>query len=270
MPDNGFEVRQSLGVTYLSIPAFEGTGKATAVFSTRIGGVSQGHFASLNLGLQRGDEPRRVRENFRLFCSAAGLDMDRLALTAQTHTANVLPVTAAHCGRGLFYGGFSDIDGLVTDEPQVFLTAFFADCVPLYFLDPVKGVCGIAHAGWRGTAARIAENTVSLMTRGYGCRPSDILAAVGPSVCAEHYEVSEQVANIIAEGCKSQSAIYLHKDRWHADLKEANRAVLLGCGLADRHITLAGECTVCRPDRYYSHRRSGDRRGSLCAVIGLV
>lgn len=270
MESRGFEVRQAQGVQYLAVSAFEQTGKAKAVFSTRIGGVSEGHFESLNLGLHRGDDPERVRENFRLFCEAAGLDAGRLVLTAQSHTKNVIAVTADDCGRGLSREGFSDVDGLVTGEKNVFLTAFFADCVPAFLLDPGKGVCGVVHSGWRGTAARIAENAVLLMTREYGCRPDDILAAVGPSVCARHYEVSEKVANIITKGSRCPEAALYTEGHWHADLWEANRAVLLQSGIAPANITMSGECTVCRPDRYYSHRLCGVRRGSLCAVIGLV
>jgi len=266
----GFEARGALGVEHLAVSAFEATGKAKAVFSTRIGGVSEGHFESLNLGLHRGDDPVNVRENFRLFCEVSGLDMSRLVLTAQTHTRNVIAVTASDCGRGLFRDGFSDVDGLVTNEKNVFLAAFFADCVPVFLLDPVKGVCGVVHSGWRGTAARIAENAISVMTCEYGCHAGDILAAIGPSVCARHYEVSDEVANIIAKGSRCpEAALYVDGHR-HADLWEANRAVLTQCGISPDNIAMSGECTVCRPDRYYSHRLCGVRRGSMCAAIGLI
>ena len=171
---------------YLEYPMFRETGIVKHGFSTRIGGVSKGCFSSLNLSFTRGDEEEAVRENFRRIGSAMGIRCEDMVFTHQTHTINVRVVTEADRGCGIVKPRtYSDVDGLVTDIPGICLVTFYADCVPLYFVDPVKKVIGLSHSGWRGTVGKIGKVTVETMCREFKSRPEDILAAVGPSICQD-------------------------------------------------------------------------------------
>ena len=165
-------------------------------FSTREGGVSEGWLSSLNLRRGLYDPDENVNENFRRIAGFFGVGPDRIVCAQQTHTSNVRIVTSADAGKGVTRErDYTDIDGLITDIPGIVLYTSHADCVPIYFYDPVRRVIALAHSGWKGTAARIGEVTIRKMQEIYGCRPEDIYAAVGPSICADCYEVSEDVAD---------------------------------------------------------------------------
>ena len=151
-------------------------------FSTRLGGVSAGSLASLNLGIHRGDQPERVLRNYEILGQAVGFAPEQTVFTRQTHTDIVARVGRENRGEGLFRPVEPERDGLVTDEPGVTLTIFTADCTPILFYDPVRQAVGAAHAGWRGTAAGIAARTVEAMTREFGSDPADIRAAIGPCI----------------------------------------------------------------------------------------
>ena len=179
---------------YLEYPLFKETGIVKHCFSTRLGGVSTGYYSSLNLSFTRGDDEEAVRENFRRIGNAIGVKCEDMVFTQQTHTTNVRIATNEDRGMGITRPrSYSDVDGLVTNEKGLCLVTFFADCVPLYFVDPVKEVIGLSHSGWRGTVGKIGKKTVELMQKEFGSDPADILAAVGPSICQDCYEVSEDV-----------------------------------------------------------------------------
>ena len=253
---------------------FRETGIVKHGFSTRIGGVSKGCFSSLNLSFTRGDEEEAVRENFRRIGSAMGIRCEDMVFTHQTHTTNVRVVTEADKGCGIVKPRtYSDVDGLVTDIPGICLVTFYADCVPLYFVDPVKKVIGLSHSGWRGTVGKIGKVTVETMCREFKSRPEDILAAVGPSICQDCYEVSEDV---ILEFQKTFSRelwkdIFYRKEngKYQLNLWEANRQILLGAGILPEHISMPNLCTCCNPEFLYSHRASQGKRGNLGAFLGI-
>lgn len=259
---------------YLEYPMFRETGIVKHGFSTRIGGVSKGCFSSLNLSFTRGDEEEAVRENFRRIGSAMGIRCEDMVFTHQTHTTNVRVVTEADKGCGIVKPRtYSDVDGLVTDIPGICLVTFYADCVPLYFVDPVKKVIGLSHSGWRGTVGKIGKVTVETMCREFKSRPEDILAAVGPSICQDCYEVSEDV---ILEFQKTFSRelwkdIFYRKEngKYQLNLWEANRQILLGAGILPEHISMPNLCTCCNPEFLYSHRASQGKRGNLGAFLGI-
>lgn len=259
---------------YLEYPMFRETGIVKHGFSTRIGGVSKGCFSSLNLSFTRGDEEEAVRENFRRIGSAMGIRCEDMVFTHQTHTTNVRVVTEADKGCGIVKPRtYSDVDGLVTDIPGICLVTFYADCVPLYFVDPVKKVIGLSHSGWRGTVGKIGKVTVETMCREFKSRPEDILAAVGPSICQDCYEVSEDV---ILEFQKTFSRelwkdIFYRKEngKYQLNLWEANRQILLGAGVLPEHISMPNLCTCCNPEFLYSHRASQGKRGNLGAFLGI-
>lgn len=179
---------------YLEYPLFQETGIVTSAFSTRLGGVSEGYYSSLNLSFDRGDDPARVLENFKRIGASMGVAVEDMVLSKQTHTTNVRVVTEEDKGKGVMRErNYTDVDGMITNVPGICLVTSYADCVPLYFVDPVKKAIGLSHSGWRGTVGKIGKNTVQLMQENFGSKPKDLLAAVGPSVCMDCYEVSEDV-----------------------------------------------------------------------------
>ena len=188
------QVRQNNGVTYLSYPRLEQESAIVHGFSTRLGGVSERYLRSMNLSFSRGDNPENVLENYRRISKAIGFPVESIVTSDQTHTTNVRRVGKEDCGCGVLTPRtFHDIDGLITNEPGVTLATFYADCVPLYFYDPTHKAIGLSHSGWRGTVGNIAKATVEAMHEAYQTAPADLIAAIGPSICQDCYEVSEDV-----------------------------------------------------------------------------
>ena len=170
------------GVTYLTFPALEATGIVTHAFSTRMGGVSEGWYSTMNFSFTRGDSREHVLENYNRMAVALGVDLEKMVLTWQTHTTNIRIVSEDDLGKGVVKDrDYRDIDGLLTNMPGVTLVTFFADCVPLYFVDPKHRAVGLAHSGWRGTVNRMGEKMVNAMKREYGSNPQDLICCVGPS-----------------------------------------------------------------------------------------
>ncbi|MBR1691772.1 MAG: peptidoglycan editing factor PgeF, partial [Lachnospiraceae bacterium] len=196
-------------------------------------------------------------------------------LSDQTHTTNVRIVTEEDCGKGVTRPkDYTDVDGLITDKPGVVLGTFYADCVPLYFYDPVKGVVALSHSGWRGTVARMGEVTVDTMVREFGCARETILAAVGPSICQDCYEVSEDVAEAFRKEFSGREAALLQpgaeEGKYQLDLWRANEIVLLEAGIRREHLEVTDICTCCNPAYLFSHRASKGKRGNLGAFIMLI
>ena len=236
-------------------------------FTTRYGGVSTGHLASLNIGLHRGDDPQNVEENFRILGQALGFDPQKLVLTKQTHSDIVRRAGRADWGVYMVEGASPECDALITNEPGTALAVFTADCTPILFHDPVTGAVGAAHAGWRGTAAGIAAKTVEAMAREYGCRPENIRAAIGPNLSKCCFETDADVpdAMLAALGEEARPFIEARGPKFHVDLKQINALWLRKAGV--RHIEISDACTMCQPDRFWSHRVTKGNRGSQGAII---
>ena len=261
-------------VPYLSFPMFRDTGLVTDGFSTRLGGVSEGCFSSLNLSFDRGDDRAAVAENFRRMGEALGVRCEDMVLSQQTHTTNIRIVTDEDRGKGITRErDYTDIDGLITNVPGICLVTTYADCVPLYFLDPVKKVIALSHSGWRGTVGKIGKKTVELMHDNFGSDPADILAAVGPSVCQDCYEVSADVIDRFKEVFDRSvwdELFYEKSDgKYQLDLWKANEKIFLEAGIRKDHIAVTNVCTHCNSGLLYSHRAMGDKRGNLCAFLAL-
>ena len=238
-------------------------------FSTRWGGVSEGHLASLNLGIHRGDAPENVRKNYEILGQAVGFAPENLVFTKQVHSDIVVPVGRGDCGDGLEREVTQPRDGLITNEPGVAVIAFSADCTPVLLLDPVRRAVGAVHAGWRGTAAGIVLRAVEQMQKQYGTRPEDLLAAIGPCIGPCCFETHRDVpdAMLAAMGPEAQQAIVPVGEKFHVDLKQINAMWLRRAGVTQ--IDICDDCTACQPERFWSHRRVGDARGSLAAIIML-
>ena len=239
-------------------------------FSTRLGGVSPAPWDSLNLDDRRGDDLANVQENFRRLCAALDVDVQRIVLSRQVHRDDVRTVTADDCGKGLWrMQDYDSADALITDETDIPLVVFSADCNVILLHDPVRRAIGAAHAGWRGTALGIAAKAVRAMADAYGCDPSDIRAAVGPAIGPCCFETDGDVPQAMraALGAAAEPYIEQRGAKWHVDLKGINAHWLRADGV--EQIDVCAHCTACRPDLYWSHRRMGNARGAQIAMIAL-
>ncbi|MBE5992279.1 MAG: peptidoglycan editing factor PgeF [Paenibacillaceae bacterium] len=270
----GMKYMESDPVPYLSFPMLEKTGMVIQGFSTKLGGVSEGKFATLNFTFTRGDNPDHVMENYRRMAAVLGVDEKRMVLSYQTHTTNVRLVTEEDAGKGIVKErDYKDIDGLITNVPGITLVTFFADCVPLYFLDPVHKAIGLSHSGWRGTVSRMGAVTIDKMKEAYGTRAEDLLVCIGPSICGDCYEVGEEVALEFKKAFAKENwnQILREKDngKFMLDLWKANEILLKEAGVKPEHIQTTDICTHCNSDYLFSHRTCGNERGNLAAFLSL-
>lgn len=262
------------GVVYLTFPSFDRFGFVRHAFSTRIGGVSQNEFESMNLNFGRGDSDENVMENFQRFCAAAGFDRKTLVASSQDHHTFIRRVTAENYGTGIWKPkDLQSVDGLITNEPNVTLVTYYADCVPLYFLDPENRAIGLAHAGWRGTVAKMAEKTVHAMVREFGSNPRTMVAAIGPSIGPCCFEVDTPVYEEFARLTELHPQEFMVEEdggKYRINLWEANRRILVNAGIPAENITVSQLCTKCNAEWLYSHRASGGKRGGLAAMMCIT
>lgn len=256
------------GVEYLASPGME----TPHGFSTCVGGVSTGIFESLNLGHRRGDDPERVRENYRRFCAATGTDETSIVMTNQVHGNVVKVVTQADVKPDLLAPTPFEADGLATNVPGVTLCIFSADCIPILLFDPEKKAAAAVHAGWRGTAAAIAAAAVETMARAFGSAPASVRAAIGPGIgpCCFETDGDVPAAMTAALGSLAEPFMTRTGEKWKVDLKAINAAVLERSGLLREHIDVSRDCTCCQHDRFWSHRYTKGERGSQAAVMMLA
>lgn len=270
--------REVNGVTYFTFEKLDKYPEVKHGFSSRLGGVSDGVFDSLNLGFNRGDLDENVKENFKRISDAMGIDYNRLCFSHQTHTTNIKIVKDKDAGNGIHKElPYQDVDGIITNTKNLPLVTFYADCVPLFMYDPVQEVIGLSHSGWRGTVGKIGKLTIEKMTEEFGSNPADIIACVGPSICADCYEVSEDVANEFKAVYKEKADSILKKSAFNPDdnskymlnLWEACKINFLEAGVSEANIEITDYCTRCNPKLFYSHRIMGANRGSLAGFMSL-
>ncbi|BAF60013.1 MAG: peptidoglycan editing factor PgeF [Pelotomaculum sp.] len=260
-------------IKFYTFPHLDATGIVVHCFTTRCGGVSSGPYSSLNTAFHVGDSAENVRANRALACRALGIDPAGLVAGKQVHGDVVRAVERQDRGRGAFSDEDSlpDTDALVTGVPQLPLSAYFADCVPVFLLDPVKRAVALAHAGWKGTALKIGLKTVEKMSRIFGSNPQDCLAGIGPSVGPCCYEVDDRVMIPFRKAFPDigEIAVEAPAGRWKLNLWEANRRTLLYAGLKSENIKVARICTSCRNDLFFSYRAQGGTAGRMAALIML-
>ena len=292
------------GVLYFTFPSLEMQPDIVHGFSSRIGGVSEREFAQMNLSFSRGDEEAHVQENYSRIAAAIGFEKEKIVCSVQTHTTNVREVTETDCGKGvLIKQDYTDVDGLMTDVPGVVLATFYADCVPLYFVDPVHQAIGLAHSGWRGTVSDIAGEMIRKMHARYGTDPAELFTAIGPSICRDCYEVSEDVIDQFRAAYPQElwSELFCEQEvyrsakeqrersgtqnaeakmqaayaaagsdrKFQLNLWEACRQNLLRAGIRPDRIEVTDLCTCCNPEILFSHRASHGKRGNLAAFLGI-
>ncbi len=263
-------------VTYLTFELFKGVKHG---YSTRIGGVSEGVFESLNLNFNRGDSDDNVRENFKRISEALNINYDRMCLSKQTHTTNVIVVEEKDAGNGIVRPlTYDNVDGLITNIKDMPLVTSYADCVPLFFYDPVKKVVALSHSGWRGTVGKIGRITIEKMCKEFDCKPNNILCGIGPSICKDCYEVSSDVAKVFidvfgADICRQilRPSVFNpgDKNKYMLDLWNACKITLLEAGVTEENIEMTDYCTMCNPKLFFSHRVMGAQRGGQVAIISL-
>lgn len=264
---------------YITFHNFEKLDFVRHGFSTRLGGVSEGVFSSMNLNFTRGDDAKAVTRNFQLIGDAIGIRPEDMVYAKQTHTTNVMEVGQEHRGMGVVRQRcYDDIDGFVTNKPQVALVTTYADCVPVFLADPVQKSIGLVHSGWRGTVNNIAKAAVDKMVSLYDSKPSDIAAFIGPSICRNCYEIGQDVAQQFAaaygesvfEGILYPEEPGLQSNgKFRLDLHRANVVNLLNSGLKAENIGVTDICTCCNPDLLFSHRASKGKRGGLCGFLEI-
>ncbi|HHU87184.1 MAG: peptidoglycan editing factor PgeF [Pelotomaculaceae bacterium] len=261
------------GLQFYIFPHFENSGKVIHGFTTRNGGVSRAPYSSLNTAFHVGDDEADVRTNRQMACAALGLNPADLVAGRQVHGDRIEVVGLEDRGRGAISDNSSlpGTDALVTGITGVPLSSYYADCVPVFLLDPVKGVIAIAHAGWKGTALRIAEKTLKKMRDSFGVAPRDCLAGIGPSVGPCCYEVDERVISPFQKSFPGirDLAVPTPSGRWRLNLWEANRRTLLDAGLKAENIVSSRICTSCHQQHFYSYRAQGGNTGRMTALIML-
>lgn len=245
-----------------------------AGFSTRLGGVSKGHLSSLNLSFNRGDDREAVLENHKRFANALGYPYENTVFSTQVHKTRIKSVTMEDAGKGIIKeNDIIDTDGLITNVKNLPIMTFYADCIPLFFYDPRNEVIGMAHSGWRGTVQDIAFHMVDKFKKLYNSDPADIIAAVGPGICKDCYEVDINCADNFIKKYNDEElkriVFYKKEDKFNLDLKEACRINLLHCGITEENITVAEYCTYHNSELFFSHRATNGMRGNLAGVMCL-
>ena len=267
-----FIKKQDEELIYYTIESFDKTELVNHGFSTRLGGVSDGDLNSLNLGVKKKDTEENILSNYKVFTKSLGIKMENLVLTDQVHEDKILEVDERDRGKGLSReSNINGIDGFVTNKKHVALVTFYADCVPLFFLDPVKKAIGLTHAGWKGTVKRIGQKTIKKMIQAYGTDPKDILIGIGPSIGKCCFEVGGEVIDVIEANFEGAEEYFYKKDngKFMLDLWDINKDQFLEMGVLESNITVSNICTKCNKDTFFSHRGDNGKTGSLAAIMQL-
>jgi polyphenol oxidase len=255
------------GIRYYTFSSFAGQPLVHGVL-TRRGGVSTMPWASLNLGGTVGDAPAHVHENRRRAFHGIGLHLEAMYDVWQVHSAEVVVTDRPRHPSTPHL----EADAILTDRPGLSLFMRFADCVPILLYDPRRKAIGLVHAGWKGTLNQVAARAVEGMLAAYQTNPADILAGIGPSIGPHHYEVGREVAAQVRQSFGGEAASLLtpvaDRPGVQFDLWNANRLVLERAGV--RQVEIAGICTACHPEDWFSHRGEHGKTGRFGAVIALA
>lgn len=266
-------VKKQVGeLVYYTIKSFEDSDLVKHGFSTRLGGFSVGDLSSLNLGIKKSDSEENILNNYTAFTKSLDIDIENLVLSDQVHGDDIIEVAKNDRGKGIIRkSDIVGIDGFITNKRDVALVTFYADCVPLFFLDPINEAIGLAHAGWQGSLKRIGQKTILKMVESYGSDPGKVLIGIGPSIGQCCFEVGEEVIQIVNENFNDSKKYYYKKDndKYMLDLWTLNKDQFLQMGVAEENISLSGICTKCNKDIFFSHRGDKGRTGSLAAIMQL-
>jgi polyphenol oxidase len=261
-------------LAYFSYPLFEPFEQILCVVSSKKGGVSAQPFDSLNLALSVGDDPVAVMTNRERLCKTIGVEVDAMTIAQLVQGTHVELVTSSSRGLNAAEKAqrFVDTDGLITNVADVPLFIFIADCAALSFFDPKRKVIGIGHAGWRGAVGGIARKMVEAMNRAFDCNPADVLVGISPSIGPCCYQVREDVFAAFQGAYPKQASTFFVQQpdgSIHLDMWKALTYQLQSSGIQEAHIELAGICTACHTDVFYSNRSEGGLSGRFTGMIAL-
>ena len=264
-----YKLNEIKGFVYLTFPIFDEYDDLFHCFTTRKGGVSKGEFESMNLGFSTGDDEENVRKNFHIITESLGIKVEDIVETHQTHTNNIKYVTENDKGSVLMKTEYTDIDGIYTDKKNVALMSFHADCNAVFFYDPVKKLIGLSHAGWKGTMTNITGKMIKAL-KDLSSNPSDLKAAISPSLGQCCFEVDKDVADLfISTDIKYKDFIIIKGEKYHFDLWGINKYNMIKEGMNEKNIDIAGLCTKCHNDLFFSHRGQKGKRGLMSGIIKM-
>lgn len=253
------------GIPYLSFAMLDELGYGN-LYTTR--------YNDIRVALMKDDDPEEaipvLKENLSRLAISLGADPAKLRTTRQLHTANVVVMDKDDLGLERSFDNLDPIDGMVTNVPGAGLIVFGADCPSIYIVDPIHHAIGLVHAGWRGTLGKIPKNAIELMQQSYGSDPAEMFAAIGPSICADCYEMGDEVFDVFADSWGEDDAVRLMQRRssgkYHLDLWLANRLTLERCGIPSTNIAVTDLCTCCHSDHFYSYR-AHRMENEQCAIL---
>lgn len=257
---------------YLKVNSFSEYG-IKAYFTSRLGGVSSGIYNSLNLGFHAGDGKLNVIKNRQLIADSIGVFPASFVAAEQVHGDKVYIVNKDNIGAGAlkYQNSLSGIDAIITEEKGIPLLLLYADCVPLFFVDPIKRIVALAHAGWKGTVKKIAKKIILLMKEKYGVKAKNILVAIGPSISKDFYEVDDIVIKQFRKSFDNPEDFIVDKGKGHylLDLWQANIDTLKEVGIIEEHVTLSNYCTFRNNQYFYSYRKEKGKTGRMASIIYL-
>ncbi|WP_026895678.1 peptidoglycan editing factor PgeF [Clostridiisalibacter paucivorans] len=268
MYDWNFTMWEKENLTYFTIPSFDETNIVKVFFTTRRKGVSKGYYSSLNLGLNTEDTYENINENYNILCNTLKFKKDSLIFSDQVHSDKIYIVDKKSDKDNI-----KDIDGLITNKKGVTLVTFYADCVPLFFLDKKNEVIALAHAGWRGTVKKIGKKVIEKMVEVYNTDPCDCLIGIGPSIGGCCFEVDEPVVEEFKKGFKDISKFIDKVNdkgyKYTIDLWKINELVLIEAGVPKENITISNICTKCNSELFFSYRGDNGQTGRMAAIMCL-
>ena len=266
------KLNEKNNLLYYTFENIENTGFIKHCFSTKFGGVSTGYYESMNLHF-REDKRENVIKNYEIICNGIGVDYKNVVFSGQTHEDKVYTVTKDDIGKGLFReSNIKGYDALITNEKNIVLVAFFADCVPIFMVDTVNKVIGIVHSGWKGTVKQIGAKTIEKMKIEYDTDPKNLIVGIAPSISKCCFQVSKDLVDVFSRELPfSKEYIFddVVKDKYKISLQHIIKRTLLNSGVLDENIEISNICTMCNSDMFFSHRAMGDKRGSLAGIISL-
>lgn len=260
---------------YYIVEEIDALGIADCVFTARKGGVSKGGYSSLNLAFTTVDSDENIIKNRQIISQQLGLESKSLIYAQQTHGDKIHTVSEADAGRGAlaYSDAIPDVDALMTDKKQLVMGLGFADCVPVFAIDKQRKVLAVIHSGWKGTATRIVDKTISAMVQQYGSRPSDLLIAIGPSIRSCCYTVGKDVRDEFSRHYGAAGSTFFSElaqgERWSLDMQAAIIYQAVNSGVLDENIIDSAMCTCCLEDDFFSHRRDGGVSGRMNAIARL-
>ena len=264
------ELRSSGGVVTVHSPSLLKHSGITHGFSTRIGGVCLPPFDSLNFSQKRNDSPDNIRRNYRILSESRGLDPDRLVIINHEHGNKVLRVDGKDAGKGLFGNMLPFGDGLITNDPSITLMGCHADCGSVFLYDERHHAIGLAHSGWRGTLLRMGQKLVESMANEFGSEPSELHAALGPSICFDCFEVDAELADRFADEFNSNDIVKPGRPgKAYVDIEAALAMQLFEAGIDQHKLSIMHRCTYEESELFFSYRRDRASSGAMTSYLKL-